>query len=150
MCDSCQETLKKNQLDNHTSRCRYAAFSCIDCYKTFKGLDYRTHTTCITEVEKYHKMPTKDSSKSKEELKGESKMASKQEEKPDVIKAIKTILEEKKKSGLSIKVIKKELAKKISKKEIKRFLEERISISLEKNSDDPKSERCISISLIKE
>lgn len=56
VCDSCQETLKKAKLDAHAQRCRSAVFSCIDCYKTFKGTEYRAHTTCITEVEKYHQV----------------------------------------------------------------------------------------------
>jgi ribosomal protein L37AE/L43A len=56
VCDTCQETLKKAKLDQHAQRCRQAVFSCIDCYKTFKGTEYRVHTSCITEVEKYHKI----------------------------------------------------------------------------------------------
>lgn len=54
VCDVCQETLKKPKLDAHTQRCRGASFSCIDCYKSFKGTEYRQHFSCITEVEKYH------------------------------------------------------------------------------------------------
>lgn len=54
VCDFCQETLKKAKLDQHASRCRKASFSCIDCYKTFKGVEYREHVSCITEVQKYH------------------------------------------------------------------------------------------------
>lgn len=53
VCDACQETLKKQQLDKHFPRCR-ATFSCIDCYRTFAGTSYRQHTSCITEVQKYH------------------------------------------------------------------------------------------------
>jgi cell growth-regulating nucleolar protein len=55
VCDVCQETLKKPKLDSHKSRCHNAIFSCIDCYKTFSGTEYKNHTSCITEVEKYHK-----------------------------------------------------------------------------------------------
>ena len=55
VCDTCQETLKKAKLDTHFQRCRNAQFSCIDCNKTFHGTQYRTHTTCITEAEKYQK-----------------------------------------------------------------------------------------------
>ena len=54
VCDSCQETLKKSQLDNHSIKCIRASFSCIDCYTSFKGVEYRSHTSCITEVQKYH------------------------------------------------------------------------------------------------
>lgn len=59
VCDVCQETLKKAKLDTHKSRCNQAIFSCIDCYKTFSGIEYRSHTSCITEVQKYHKKPSK-------------------------------------------------------------------------------------------
>lgn len=55
VCDRCQETLKKPKLDIHAQRCRGASFSCIDCYRSFKGTDYREHMSCITEVEKYEK-----------------------------------------------------------------------------------------------
>lgn len=54
VCDTCQETLKKAKLDQHVQRCRQASFSCIDCYKSFKGTEYRAHTSCITEVQKHH------------------------------------------------------------------------------------------------
>lgn len=60
MCDFCQETLKKAKLDQHAQRCRQASFSCIDCYKTFKGVEYRVHTSCITEVQKHHTIKGKD------------------------------------------------------------------------------------------
>ncbi len=53
--DTCQETLKKAKLDAHKMRCKQAQFSCIDCSKTFSGADYRAHTTCISEEEKYQK-----------------------------------------------------------------------------------------------
>ena len=55
VCDRCQETLKKPKLDQHAQRCRGASFSCIDCYRSFKGVEYREHYSCITEVEKYEK-----------------------------------------------------------------------------------------------
>ncbi|KAI9103279.1 hypothetical protein DFS34DRAFT_608119 [Phlyctochytrium arcticum] len=53
VCDSCQETLKKPKLDQHKGRCRQAQFTCIDCSTTFQGFDYRSHTSCISEAEKY-------------------------------------------------------------------------------------------------
>ena len=59
VCDVCQETLKKPKLDSHKARCHHAIFSCIDCYKTFSGTEYKNHTSCITEVEKYHKKKDK-------------------------------------------------------------------------------------------
>ena len=32
-----------------------AYFTCIDCSTTFQGTDYRKHTSCISEAEKYEK-----------------------------------------------------------------------------------------------
>ncbi len=55
VCDTCQETLKKPKLDAHAAACRGAVFSCIDCYRTFAGTEYRAHTSCITETQKYVK-----------------------------------------------------------------------------------------------
>lgn len=61
VCDRCQSTLKKNQLDQHVGRCRGASFSCIDCYKSFANRqDYVAHTSCITEVQKYHDKKQRD------------------------------------------------------------------------------------------
>jgi len=55
VCDTCQETVKKPKLDGHAASCRGAVFSCIDCYRTFQGTEYRSHTSCITETQKYVK-----------------------------------------------------------------------------------------------
>ncbi|TPX69310.1 hypothetical protein SpCBS45565_g02567 [Spizellomyces sp. 'palustris'] len=51
--DYCQETLKKAKLDQHRAGCRQAQFTCIDCSTTFQGTNYRAHTSCISEAEKY-------------------------------------------------------------------------------------------------
>ncbi|KAJ9096721.1 hypothetical protein QFC21_004991 [Naganishia friedmannii] len=51
-CDGCGDTIKKPQLDKHRNRC-WATFSCIDCSTTFHGTDYKSHTSCISEAEKY-------------------------------------------------------------------------------------------------
>ncbi|KAI8322262.1 hypothetical protein GQ54DRAFT_242102, partial [Martensiomyces pterosporus] len=53
VCNYCQQTLKKPKLDQHTQRCHYASFSCIDCGVDFAGTSYRQHTACISEAEKY-------------------------------------------------------------------------------------------------
>jgi cell growth-regulating nucleolar protein len=55
VCNVCQETLKKAKLDQHYGRCRGANFSCIDCNTDFNGTAYRSHTSCISEAEKYQK-----------------------------------------------------------------------------------------------
>ena len=54
ICDVCQETLKKSAVDKHCQRCRDCWYlSCVDCGKVFAGEEYRTHTSCISEAEKY-------------------------------------------------------------------------------------------------
>ncbi|KAL7580070.1 hypothetical protein ACA910_005055 [Epithemia clementina (nom. ined.)] len=55
-CDGCGEVLKKNQVDGHAQRCRRcASVSCADCQVSFFGDDFRKHTSCLTEVERYEK-----------------------------------------------------------------------------------------------
>ncbi|OQS02446.1 hypothetical protein THRCLA_05180, partial [Thraustotheca clavata] len=54
VCEGCNETLKKNKVDQHAARCRNCwAVTCVDCSVVFKGNDYAAHTTCISEAEKY-------------------------------------------------------------------------------------------------
>ncbi len=56
VCEGCNETLKKNQVDQHAQRCRSCyRVSCVDCQKIFEGDDYKSHLTCISEDEKYQK-----------------------------------------------------------------------------------------------
>jgi cell growth-regulating nucleolar protein len=56
VCEGCNETLKKNQVDKHASRCRVCeAVTCVDCSVTFYGNDYAAHTVCVSEAEKYEK-----------------------------------------------------------------------------------------------
>ncbi|BGP26827.1 zinc finger, C2H2, LYAR-type protein [Rhodotorula toruloides] len=54
-CEGCGDILKKGKLDQHAQRCRNAEYTCIDCNTTFLGTSYRSHTSCITEEEKYQK-----------------------------------------------------------------------------------------------
>eukprot|EP00742_Colponemidia_sp_Colp-10_P000467 GILJ01000508.1.p1 GENE.GILJ01000508.1~~GILJ01000508.1.p1 ORF type:complete len:218 (-),score=53.27 GILJ01000508.1:229-882(-) len=55
VCDVCQETVKKNKIDQHCNSCRNAwNFTCVDCNVTFAGYDYAAHTQCITEEQKYY------------------------------------------------------------------------------------------------
>ena len=54
-CEVCNDTVIKKKLDQHAQRCRGAYFTCIDCSTTFQGTDYRKHTSCISEAEKYEK-----------------------------------------------------------------------------------------------
>jgi cell growth-regulating nucleolar protein len=54
VCEGCNESLKKNQVDKHASKCRScAAVTCVDCQVTFWGNDYAQHTTCVSEAQKY-------------------------------------------------------------------------------------------------
>ncbi|KAI9890031.1 MAG: hypothetical protein M1814_004547 [Vezdaea aestivalis] len=53
-CEACGDVLTKKKLDVHrNNRCRDAIFTCLDCMKTFADTEYRSHTTCISEAEKY-------------------------------------------------------------------------------------------------
>lgn len=53
-CEVCNDTIIKKKLNQHFSKCPQAYFTCIDCNKTFYD-DYNSHTSCITEAEKYEK-----------------------------------------------------------------------------------------------
>ena len=56
VCETCNETLKKNQVEKHSFRCRNCAgVTCVDCSQTFSIDDYAKHTSCISEAEKYEK-----------------------------------------------------------------------------------------------
>lgn len=52
--------MKKNKVDAHASRCRRCeSVSCVDCSVSFWGDDYRLHTSCISEAERYEKTGAK-------------------------------------------------------------------------------------------
>lgn len=55
ICDACGNTVKKNQVEKHYQTvCRNCSvLSCIDCGVDFPGDAYITHTSCISEAEKY-------------------------------------------------------------------------------------------------
>ncbi|EXJ65407.1 hypothetical protein A1O7_01748 [Cladophialophora yegresii CBS 114405] len=52
-CEGCGDVLTKKKLDPHRNQCRGAMFTCIDCMTTFQATNYRAHTSCITEDQKY-------------------------------------------------------------------------------------------------
>ena len=55
-CDRCNESLKKNQVEKHSFRCRGCnSVTCIDCGVTYHGDDYKCHVVCVSESEKYEK-----------------------------------------------------------------------------------------------
>jgi len=55
ICDACGNTVKKTQVEKHyTTVCRNCnVLSCLDCGVDFPGDAYLTHTSCVTEAEKY-------------------------------------------------------------------------------------------------
>ncbi|KAI8979853.1 hypothetical protein BDF20DRAFT_790288, partial [Mycotypha africana] len=53
-CDACGDVVKKPKLNQHRNRC-HATFTCIDCSTTFEGTSYQSHTSCMTEAEKFQK-----------------------------------------------------------------------------------------------
>ena len=56
-CETCVETLKKKQVENHYKhQCKNAHhFRCITCQKVFDRETIKAHTSCISEDEKYKK-----------------------------------------------------------------------------------------------
>ncbi|KAM0701358.1 hypothetical protein Q7P35_011719 [Cladosporium inversicolor] len=52
-CEGCGDVLTKKKLDPHANKCRGASFTCIDCMVHFWGTEYRAHTSCMTEAQKY-------------------------------------------------------------------------------------------------
>jgi len=52
-CEGCGDVLTKKKLDPHRNRCRGATFTCIDCMVYFPGTEYRAHTSCMSEEQKY-------------------------------------------------------------------------------------------------
>ncbi|WPG99009.1 Hypothetical protein R9X50_00181100 [Acrodontium crateriforme] len=66
-CENCGDVLTKKKLDPHRNQCRGATFTCLDCMVHFYGTDYRAHTSCISEAQKYqgHLYREKDNKKGK-------------------------------------------------------------------------------------
>lgn len=88
-CEVCNDTVIKKKLDQHRQRCYGAYFTCIDCSTTFSGTDYKSHTQCISEAEKYEKALYKGK-KSKPEPKKVEKVEPKKSEKTEVKKSEKS------------------------------------------------------------
>ncbi|VDL61769.1 unnamed protein product [Hymenolepis diminuta] len=53
VCSKCNGSLRKKQVQQHFITCRPVDVSCVDCSKSFTQQSYSTHTTCISEKEKY-------------------------------------------------------------------------------------------------
>jgi len=56
-CNACGEQIKKPQVEKHyTQKCRNCSvLTCIDCLKDFHGDDYKSHTACMSEEQRYSK-----------------------------------------------------------------------------------------------
>ncbi|RAK72001.1 LYAR-type C2HC zinc finger protein [Aspergillus fijiensis CBS 313.89] len=52
-CEACGDVLTKKKLDPHRNQCRGASYTCIDCMVHFQGTSYRSHTSCMSEAQKY-------------------------------------------------------------------------------------------------
>ncbi|ESZ95316.1 hypothetical protein SBOR_4291 [Sclerotinia borealis F-4128] len=50
---NCGDVLTKKKLDPHRNQCRGATYTCLDCMVHFQGLEYRSHTSCMSEAQKY-------------------------------------------------------------------------------------------------
>lgn len=56
ICDGCGDTVKRSKIDDHARGCRSCdSVSCADCHVAFYGDDYKSHTSCVSEAERYEK-----------------------------------------------------------------------------------------------
>ncbi|ORX39891.1 hypothetical protein BD324DRAFT_615390 [Kockovaella imperatae] len=80
-CDGCADTVKKPKLDQHRQRC-WASFTCLDCSQTFNNQDYKKHTSCISEAEKYQGALYRGPKKGGAQANGERPVKSKAPQEP--------------------------------------------------------------------
>ncbi|KAF2655366.1 hypothetical protein K491DRAFT_598985 [Lophiostoma macrostomum CBS 122681] len=59
-CENCGDVLTKKKLDGHRNQCYGASYTCLDCMVHFQGTAYKSHTSCITEDQKYQGKLYKD------------------------------------------------------------------------------------------
>jgi len=52
-CSTCNETIKKPKLAKHLEHCGSYYVSCIDCNKVFGWDEWESHTSCVSEAQKY-------------------------------------------------------------------------------------------------
>jgi len=52
-CGRCNETFNKPKMAKHQMMCQSEYVSCIDCGKRFRWDEWQSHTTCISEAQKY-------------------------------------------------------------------------------------------------
>ena len=53
VCGRCNESLKKQKVNDHWHRCHNDYVSCIDCSVDFYGDEFDKHVKCVSEREKY-------------------------------------------------------------------------------------------------
>ncbi len=54
VCAACQESIKKPKVEAHLAKCRSCwTLTCVDCSKDFHGEEYASHTSCVSEAQKY-------------------------------------------------------------------------------------------------
>ncbi|GMH38320.1 hypothetical protein BSKO_06204 [Bryopsis sp. KO-2023] len=59
VCDSCGDSIKKPKINGHLRQCAAQYFTCIDCSVTFDRRSVHSHTSCVSEKEKYVDVVTK-------------------------------------------------------------------------------------------
>ncbi|TGZ62339.1 hypothetical protein CRM22_007479 [Opisthorchis felineus] len=57
LCSYCNASLRKSVVEKHFHCCRgCTTVSCMDCHKDFDKISFKSHTSCLTEEEKYDKV----------------------------------------------------------------------------------------------
>lgn len=52
-CGTCNESLKKQKVEQHWFRCKNDYVTCIDCNGDFYGDEFNAHVKCVSEAERY-------------------------------------------------------------------------------------------------
>ncbi|PSK43663.1 hypothetical protein B9Z65_7177 [Elsinoe australis] len=74
-CEGCGDVLTKGKLDKHRNQCRHASFTCLDCMTHFPGTAYKSHTSCMSEAQKYEGAFYKEKNKSPKSKPAQSSQA---------------------------------------------------------------------------
>lgn len=98
-CEVCNDTVVKRKLQQHQRSCRGSYFTCIDCSTTFYGNDHQSHTSCISEAEKYEKALYKGKKGKQQQQQQQNKVTKPVKETPikkvEPVKKIETVKEAK-------------------------------------------------------
>ncbi|KAL9528425.1 hypothetical protein SMMN14_07451 [Sphaerulina musiva] len=73
-CEGCGDVLTKKKLSTHYNRC-WAPVTCLDCMTTFADGAFQSHTSCVSEAQKYqgNLYRDKDNNKGNKSNKGEKR-----------------------------------------------------------------------------